>query len=52
MQALAFRDVNPQAPTHFLVIPKKFITGISAAEDTDREVSKGNFKSVSCMCVA
>ena len=20
---LAFRDINPQAPTHFLVIPKK-----------------------------
>ena len=21
---LAFRDINPQAPTHFLVIPKKY----------------------------
>jgi len=23
--ALAFKDINPQAPTHFLVIPKKQI---------------------------
>ena len=27
---LAFRDINPQAPTHVLVIPKTHITGISA----------------------
>jgi histidine triad (HIT) family protein len=32
---LAFRDVNPQAPTHVLVIPKKPIPSIDAlaAED-------------------
>nr|XP_039271082.1 histidine triad nucleotide-binding protein 1-like [Styela clava] len=34
-KCMAFKDVNPQAPTHFLVIPKKAITGLSAAEDTD-----------------
>ena len=33
--ALAFRDVHPQAPIHILVIPKKPLTGISAAEDGD-----------------
>lgn len=27
--ALAFHDVNPQAPVHFLVIPKDPITGLS-----------------------
>ncbi|XP_063693105.1 adenosine 5'-monophosphoramidase HINT1-like [Bolinopsis microptera] len=32
---LAFRDVNPQAPVHFLVIPKKPITMLSKAEDAD-----------------
>ena len=32
---LAFHDVNPQAPTHVLVIPKKPISGISAATDGD-----------------
>ena len=34
-RALAFVDVSPQAPVHILVIPKKPITGISAAEDCD-----------------
>ena len=28
---LAFKDVNPQAPTHFLVIPKKPIPKLSDA---------------------
>jgi histidine triad (HIT) family protein len=32
---LAFRDVNPQAPTHFLVIPKKRISMLSKASDDD-----------------
>ena len=27
---LAFRDINPQAPTHVLVIPKEHISGVSA----------------------
>uniref|UniRef100_A0A2K6SCA0 HIT domain-containing protein n=1 Tax=Saimiri boliviensis boliviensis TaxID=39432 RepID=A0A2K6SCA0_SAIBB len=37
-QCLAFHDISPQAPTHFLVIPKKHITQISAAEDDDESV--------------
>lgn len=32
---LAFADISPQAPTHFLVIPKKHISGPSAASETD-----------------
>ena len=32
---LAFRDINPQAPTHILVIPTRHIT--SAAELTDAD---------------
>jgi histidine triad (HIT) family protein len=35
---LAFRDIEPQAPTHFLVIPKKIIPGISYAEDCDEQL--------------
>ena len=30
---LAFRDVNPQAPTHVLVIPKEHIPSLEALED-------------------
>ena len=36
--ALAFKDINPQAPTHLLVIPKKPIPGIDAATDEDRDL--------------
>ncbi|CAG9766316.1 unnamed protein product [Ceutorhynchus assimilis] len=34
-QCVAFDDVNPQAPVHFLVIPRKAISQLSKAEDTD-----------------
>jgi histidine triad (HIT) family protein len=37
-RCLAFHDVAPQAPTHILVIPKKPITSIAAAEDSDAEL--------------
>ena len=30
-QCLAFRDIQPQAPTHILVIPKKAIAGVQYA---------------------
>ena len=33
--ALAFRDQNPQAPTHILVIPRKPIPRLSAAQPED-----------------
>jgi histidine triad (HIT) family protein len=34
-RCLAFRDVNPQAPTHVLVIPKKEIASIDSLGDDD-----------------
>ncbi|MFT5425323.1 MAG: histidine triad (HIT) family protein [Gammaproteobacteria bacterium] len=34
-QCLAFRDINPQAPVHILVIPKKAITMVSEAATED-----------------
>jgi histidine triad (HIT) family protein len=34
-RCLAFRDVNPQAPTHVLVIPKKEIPKLSDATEAD-----------------
>jgi histidine triad (HIT) family protein len=35
-QAIAFHDLNPQAPTHLLVIPRRHITSLAhaTAEDT------------------
>lgn len=35
---LAFHDVNPQAPTHFLVIPRKEIPSLADATDEDRDL--------------
>jgi histidine triad (HIT) family protein len=36
--ALAFRDVNPQAPVHILVIPKKPIAKLSDAQGEDTQL--------------
>uniref|UniRef100_A0A8W8JM79 HIT domain-containing protein n=1 Tax=Magallana gigas TaxID=29159 RepID=A0A8W8JM79_MAGGI len=35
---LAFREVSPQAPVHFLVIPMSPIPGLSDAKDTDLQL--------------
>ena len=32
---IAFRDLNPQAPTHILVVPKKHVDSINEAGDAD-----------------
>lgn len=37
-QAIAFRDVNPQAPVHILVIPKKIIPCLAEATATDTDL--------------
>jgi histidine triad (HIT) family protein len=36
-KVFAFRDINPQAPVHVLVIPKEHIASVGAAEDVDAE---------------
>jgi histidine triad (HIT) family protein len=33
--AVGFRDINPQAPVHVLVIPRRHITGFDAAAEQD-----------------
>lgn len=35
-QVLAFRDIQPQAPVHILVIPKKPIVSLADAANEDR----------------
>jgi len=37
-QCVAFMDVDPQAPVHFLVVPRKPIIGLSSAEDGDQQL--------------
>lgn len=34
---IAFRDINPQAPTHILVVPKQPIPCVGAAAEKDRD---------------
>lgn len=36
---LAFRDIAPQAPMHFLVIPKKHLNGPEAVTAEDEQVA-------------
>jgi histidine triad (HIT) family protein len=36
--SLAFRDVNPQAPVHILIIPKKPMEQLNNAEVSDQEL--------------
>ncbi|MGI9318555.1 MAG: HIT domain-containing protein, partial [bacterium] len=31
----AFRDINPQAPCHILIIPNKIIPSVNDVEDAD-----------------
>jgi histidine triad (HIT) family protein len=35
---IAFRDVNPQAPTHVLVVPRKHISTVNDLEESDKDV--------------
>jgi len=37
-RALAFRDIQPQAPTHVLIIPRKPIVKVADMEKEDREL--------------
>ncbi len=34
-RALAFRDLNPQAPTHVLIVPRKHIPSLNELTDAD-----------------
>ncbi|HSE50116.1 MAG TPA: histidine triad nucleotide-binding protein [Terriglobales bacterium] len=37
-QVFAFEDINPQAPTHLLIIPKRHIVGLKEARPEDAEL--------------
>ena len=36
--SLVFKDINPQAPIHLLIIPKKSIPKLSDASEEDKEL--------------
>jgi histidine triad (HIT) family protein len=35
---VAFRDINPQAPTHILIIPKRHISTINDLAESDADI--------------
>ena len=35
---VALKDIHPQAPKHYLIVPRKEITSIASAEDSDKEL--------------
>jgi histidine triad (HIT) family protein len=37
-QLFAIKDINPQAPTHLLIIPKKHFGTLMDIEDSDKEL--------------
>ena len=37
-QCIAFRDINPQAPVHILIIPRKAFSSIDAMQDEDEQL--------------
>ncbi len=36
-KVIAFRDINPQAPTHVLIVPRKHIATINDLTETDSD---------------
>jgi len=46
-QALVFKDITPQAPTHLLVVPKKHLGSLSASTDGDAPLL-GHLQRLAC----
>lgn len=37
-RVVAFEDINPQAPVHFLVVPKKHVASVNDLSERDEEL--------------
>jgi len=46
-KVLVFKDINPQAPVHLLLIPKKHISSIVEIEEFDSDEITELFKAIS-----
>ena len=44
-EILAFKDINPAAPIHILVIPKKHIKSLIELKESDEALIRKNFYS-------
>ena len=47
---LAFYDIDPQAPVHFLVIPKRHIPGAAALTEADAALLGHIFATIAALC--
>lgn len=47
---LAFNDIAPEAPTHFLVVPKRHIGRIADMQPADASVIGGMFATAAKVC--
>ena len=45
-QAVAFRDINPRAPTHVLVIPRRHVPSLANLTDADGDLLAALFATV------
>lgn len=36
--AIAFKDINPKAPIHILIVPKRHIDSVSTLREEDKEI--------------
>ncbi|MEO8509752.1 MAG: histidine triad nucleotide-binding protein [Chloroflexota bacterium] len=45
-EIIAFRDINPQAPTHVLVIPRRHVADVGALTDADAGLLSALFRGV------
>ena len=49
-QLLAFYDIDPQAPTHFLVIPKQHIDSAAAVTESDAALLGHSYGVIARLC--
>ncbi len=48
-KVIAFRDINPQAPVHFLVVPKEHIVSAMDIDDKNASIAAHCFKVIALL---